>query len=293
MADPQSASGVPLFKAETVSARLAISPLLRGALEATEIELVKPVVRLVLNERGGGSWQSLGTTQMMSGYMPSSVTLNQVTITRWVGCGRGSGCRDRTTVDWINFRRVFGTRPQGAVQIPRQRRQRGCGTRCAATGQRAGSRRQCACGGDAKVCRGGGAVALRGLAEGPRGSALVRGYAVDAGALAARQSAGQGGRHPGRYQSRCQRHDTRGGLRRHRDFIRKRGQAAGGFGASAVGVGPSRRARPQVGVDLARSRSDFWTGAGAEEQSCGGCVRPAVRFVVRRRGRPTAHVGAA
>ncbi|MEQ1649751.1 MAG: AsmA family protein, partial [Hyphomicrobiaceae bacterium] len=58
IADPQSASGLPLFKADTVSARLAISPLLRGALEATEIELMKPVVRLVLDQRGGGTWQS-------------------------------------------------------------------------------------------------------------------------------------------------------------------------------------------------------------------------------------------
>ena len=56
VADPQSASGVPLFKADTVSARLAIAPLLRGALEATEIELMKPVVRLVLDQRGGGTF---------------------------------------------------------------------------------------------------------------------------------------------------------------------------------------------------------------------------------------------
>lgn len=59
IADPGATSGEPFARIERIEARVAVAPLLRGVLEATEINLVNPQVRLVLDGKGSGNWQSL------------------------------------------------------------------------------------------------------------------------------------------------------------------------------------------------------------------------------------------
>ena len=59
IADPTGQTGEPFLRAESFTMRLAVSPLLRGAFEANDIELNKPVLSLVLDGEGGGNWTSL------------------------------------------------------------------------------------------------------------------------------------------------------------------------------------------------------------------------------------------
>lgn len=80
VADSDTSSGEPFFKAESVTVWLSVAPFLRGAVEASEIELRRPVVRIVLNADGGGNWQTFGQGQSASPFTPKDVALQSVRI---------------------------------------------------------------------------------------------------------------------------------------------------------------------------------------------------------------------
>ena len=82
VADAATGSGEPLFRAERVDARLSIVPLVRGVLEANRIELVKPVLRFVVDDKGQGNWRSLTDAHGKLPFTPSNVALQSVTITQ-------------------------------------------------------------------------------------------------------------------------------------------------------------------------------------------------------------------
>ncbi len=81
VADQATASGEPLFRADQVAARLSVVPLLRGVLEANEIELVRPVLRLVIDESGRGNWRNFGKASGALPFVPNDVALQSVRVT--------------------------------------------------------------------------------------------------------------------------------------------------------------------------------------------------------------------
>ena len=103
VADTAATTGEPIFRTEYVSTKLAISPLLRGVLEASEIELHNPVLRLVLDQSGGGNWQSLGVSGSGLNYLPSNISLSSILITNGrVQVIAADEQRERMTFNAIN-----------------------------------------------------------------------------------------------------------------------------------------------------------------------------------------------
>ena len=81
IADISSTGGDPLFRAESVTMRLSIAPLLRGVLEAQSVELKKPQLRLAVDAQGRGNWRSLSLKSGALPFVPGDVTLQSVGIT--------------------------------------------------------------------------------------------------------------------------------------------------------------------------------------------------------------------
>jgi uncharacterized protein involved in outer membrane biogenesis len=80
IADTDTSSGEPFFRAESADIRVSIAPLARGIIEASEIELRRPVLRLALDAKGGGNWQSLGRSDAGLPFVPADVALQSVRI---------------------------------------------------------------------------------------------------------------------------------------------------------------------------------------------------------------------
>lgn len=80
LADPTGQTGEPFLRADSFTMRLAVSPLLRGAFEATEIELAKPVLSLVPDAEGGGNWTTLRLRPAELPFIPQDVTLHSVRL---------------------------------------------------------------------------------------------------------------------------------------------------------------------------------------------------------------------
>lgn len=80
LADPEGQTGEPFVRAESFTMRLSFPALLRGVLEAKEVELDKPVLSLALNERGGGNWSSIQIRAGALPFVPKDVTLRAVRI---------------------------------------------------------------------------------------------------------------------------------------------------------------------------------------------------------------------
>lgn len=80
IADTTANVGRPLFYADDFTVWLSVGGLLTGAFEAKDIQLAKPVVTLVLDGRGGGSWSSLLPKRGQSLLVPSRVAFASVHI---------------------------------------------------------------------------------------------------------------------------------------------------------------------------------------------------------------------
>ena len=80
IADTASTGGDPLFRADSVTMRLSIAPLLRGVLEAQSVELKKPSLRLAVDGEGRGNWRSLSLKPGSLPFVPADVTLQSVGI---------------------------------------------------------------------------------------------------------------------------------------------------------------------------------------------------------------------
>ena len=126
VADAATGSGEPLFRADRVEARLSIVPLVRGVLEANQIELVKPVLRFVIDDNGQGNWRSLVQGHGSLPFSPNNVALQAVKITDGsFSLFDRSGNRLRVGLDHIEgqlsapalegpyrFRGIFGDKPE-------------------------------------------------------------------------------------------------------------------------------------------------------------------------------------
>ena len=80
VADTQATVGEPLFRADDLTIWLAISPLFSGNFEATEMEVRKPVVTLVLDDKGSGNWSTLAERPNKAMFVPRKVALDRVRV---------------------------------------------------------------------------------------------------------------------------------------------------------------------------------------------------------------------
>src|SRR5688572_13858982 len=74
IADPSGATGEPFFRAESFTMRLSAPPLLKGIIEANEIVLEKPVLRLAGHFGGRGNWRRLFRAAGSAPVVPGRVT---------------------------------------------------------------------------------------------------------------------------------------------------------------------------------------------------------------------------
>ena len=81
LADAAGQTGEPFFRSDDFTLWLAPAPLLRGAIEAREVELRRPTLKLRLNAQGGGNWQTLSIARAGLPFIPSDVSLQSVQIT--------------------------------------------------------------------------------------------------------------------------------------------------------------------------------------------------------------------
>lgn len=80
LADTTGQTGEPFIRADSFTMRLALSPLLRGAFEANEIELTKPVLSLVFDGSGSGNWSTLELKPAELPFVPQNVALHSVRL---------------------------------------------------------------------------------------------------------------------------------------------------------------------------------------------------------------------
>ncbi|MTD94264.1 AsmA family protein [Hyphomicrobium sp. xq] len=80
IADPSGTTGEPFFRAESFTMRLSAPPLLKGIIEANEIVLEKPVLRLAVDSEGAGNWRSFSVAAGSLPFVPAGVTLQSVKI---------------------------------------------------------------------------------------------------------------------------------------------------------------------------------------------------------------------
>ncbi len=80
LADVSGQTGQPFLSADSFTMWLAISPLIRGVLEANKIELERPVLKLALDDKGGGNWSSIRLQPGSLPFVPRDVTLHSVKL---------------------------------------------------------------------------------------------------------------------------------------------------------------------------------------------------------------------
>ena len=69
------------IRIESLTIKLSVPPLFRGVVEANEIELQRPVLRLAVDEHDAWNWQNFSKTLSDAAYLPHNVTLTSVKIT--------------------------------------------------------------------------------------------------------------------------------------------------------------------------------------------------------------------
>ena len=80
IADNSGTLGEPFFRAESFTLGLAVAPLLRGALEATHIELKEPVLTLSIDRDGRGNWRDVALSPSARALLPAEIRLQEVDI---------------------------------------------------------------------------------------------------------------------------------------------------------------------------------------------------------------------
>jgi uncharacterized protein involved in outer membrane biogenesis len=73
-------SGEAFFRADALTVRLSVPPLLRGVVEASEIDVKRPVLRLAVDDKSVGNWPNLSLHQVTLAYLPNNLALEAVRI---------------------------------------------------------------------------------------------------------------------------------------------------------------------------------------------------------------------
>src|SRR5262245_24028424 len=69
------------FRSESLAIKLSIAPIFRGIVEANEIELQRPTLRVALDDKDGWNWQSFTQAFGNAAYLPANIALTSVRIT--------------------------------------------------------------------------------------------------------------------------------------------------------------------------------------------------------------------
>jgi uncharacterized protein involved in outer membrane biogenesis len=92
----------PFFRADSLTVKLAIPPMIRGVVEANEVELQRPVLRVAVDNAGTWNWQTFGQTLGKSVYLPGNVALTSVKITDGTLAVHGADGAERTRFEGFN-----------------------------------------------------------------------------------------------------------------------------------------------------------------------------------------------
>lgn len=102
IADPTGQTGEAFMRADSFTMRLAVAPLLRGALEANEIELSRPVLSFALDSEGSGNWASLQLKPAELPFIPRNVALHSVRFLDGAVSLYGSDGQAITRIEKVN-----------------------------------------------------------------------------------------------------------------------------------------------------------------------------------------------
>lgn len=80
IADTTGLTGEPIFRAETFTMWLSVPPLLKGVMEARQVELKRPIVTVAVDAQGRGSWGGLKLTTGSLPFVPANVTLQSMRV---------------------------------------------------------------------------------------------------------------------------------------------------------------------------------------------------------------------
>jgi len=113
VANGEGAVGEPLIRAESFTLWLAVGPLLRGAIQANEIALKRPVLKLRTTADGTGNWQNLSIGRGSLAFLPSDVSLQSIRVTDGIVAVSDAGGREIVRLDAI-----AGEASAGALEGP-------------------------------------------------------------------------------------------------------------------------------------------------------------------------------
>src|SRR6185436_10747592 len=102
IADSSAGLDEPFFRTESLTIKLSVPPLLRGAVEAHEIEFQRPVLRLALNDKGGWNWQTFGQVLSNAPYLPTNVALTSLKIKDGVLAVHGINGAERARIEGLD-----------------------------------------------------------------------------------------------------------------------------------------------------------------------------------------------
>ena len=91
--------GEAFLRADSFTMWLALPPLLQGVLEAKQIELKRPALRLQLDRQGGGNWQSLQIRESTLPFIPRDVSLQSVKISDGIVALHGADGQALTRIE--------------------------------------------------------------------------------------------------------------------------------------------------------------------------------------------------
>jgi uncharacterized protein involved in outer membrane biogenesis len=102
LADLTGQTGEPFVRVESFTMRLAVTPLLRGVLEANEIELTRPVLTLAFDGQGGGNWSNVQVKPGALPFVPQNVALHSVKLIDGVVAIYNPGAQPVARIDAVN-----------------------------------------------------------------------------------------------------------------------------------------------------------------------------------------------
>ena len=91
IADSGSGGGDALFRADSFTMWLAVPPLLQGIIEAKQVELTKPMLRLQIGSDGRTNWGDFRVSKGALPFVPRDVALQSVKVSDGVLAVHGSG----------------------------------------------------------------------------------------------------------------------------------------------------------------------------------------------------------
>src|SRR5262249_34710377 len=102
IADDSANLQEPFFRADSLTVKLNVAPLFRGAIEANEVEFQRPVLHIALNDADGWNWQSFATALGNAAYLPTNVALTSVRISNGALAVHGRDGAERTRFDGVD-----------------------------------------------------------------------------------------------------------------------------------------------------------------------------------------------